>query len=189
MKKILPLILILLIATGGRAQENLINAKEVERIEKTLSSDDMRGRKVFTPDIDRAADFIDGEFKKTGLQTFNNSGSYRQEFAMVRPKFISLSATLDGNTVDQKNVVVITCQPELKIDQNSGYEITRIDTGGSLSRKASTLIRSNRNLLVMVDEGFAPNFARLTFLKQSLFKTDKSVVFILGNTAPKTFSI
>src|SRR5258706_9805603 len=98
----------------------IINAKEAERIEKTLSSDDMRGRKTFTPDIDRAADFIAAEFKSIGLQTWDNSGSYRQEFALVRPKFINASAIVDGVGIDQKNIMVVTCLPELKIDQNSG---------------------------------------------------------------------
>ena len=46
--------------------DDIINVKEVKRIEKILSSDDMRGRRVFTADIDRAADFISNEFKKTG---------------------------------------------------------------------------------------------------------------------------
>jgi len=64
----------------------MINAKEAERIEKTLSSDDMQWRKTFTPDIDKATDFIAAEFKAMGLQTWNNSGSYRQEFARVPPK-------------------------------------------------------------------------------------------------------
>src|SRR5439155_25078936 len=135
-----------------------------------------------------AADFIADEFKKAGLQTFNNK-TYKQGFAMVRPKFISVSATLDDNTVDPKNIIVITCQPELTIDQNSGYEIVKIDTGGSLSRKAAAFIRANKNYLVMVDESYAANFSRLTFLKQSLFKTDKNVIFVLENTAPKKFTI
>src|SRR5258706_11181643 len=99
---------------------DIINAKEVERIEKTLSSDDMRGRKTFTPDIDKAADFIAAEFKAIGLETWNNSGSYRQEFLLVRPKFINASAIVDGVGIDQKNIMVVTCLPELKIDQNSG---------------------------------------------------------------------
>ena len=114
----------------GQNTDAIINAKEVSRIENVLASDDMKGRKVFTPDIDRAADFIADEFKKAGLQTFNNK-TYKQGFAMVRPKFISVSVTLDDNTVDPKNIIVITCQPELTIDQNSGYEIVKIDTGGS----------------------------------------------------------
>ena len=61
----------------------IINVKEVERIERTLAADNMRGRKIFTPDIDKAADFIAAEFKSTGLQTWNNTGSYRQEFTLT----------------------------------------------------------------------------------------------------------
>ena len=51
--------------------DDVINLKEVERIEKTLSSDEMRGRKIFSHDIDRAADFIANEFKKIGLQNLH----------------------------------------------------------------------------------------------------------------------
>src|ERR1051326_4597071 len=73
----------------GQAKiDDVINVKEVERIEKTLSSDGMRGRKLFTPDIDRAADFIASEFKKIGLedlqpaisQASDDSANYRQRF-------------------------------------------------------------------------------------------------------------
>jgi hypothetical protein len=169
--------------------DDIINAKEVERIEKILSSDDMRGRKTFTPDIDKAADFIADEFKKIGLQTLNNTGSYRQEFAMVKPKFISASATFDGNVIDQKNIIVVTCQPELKIDQTSGYEMGFIKPGNNLFREAAAFVQSNKNVLVLVDESFASNFSRLTFLKRSIFKTDKNTIFVLGNAVPKNFTV
>ena len=169
--------------------DDIINAKEVERIEKTLSSDDMRGRKTFTPDIDKAADFIADELKKIGLQTLNNAGSYRQEFAMVKPKFISASAIFDGNAIDQKNIIVVTCQPELEIDQTSGYETGFINPGGNLFREAATFVQSNKNVLVLVDESFASNFSRLTFLKRSVFKTDKSAIFVLENKEPKNFTV
>ena len=98
---------------------DVINVKEVERIEKTLASDNMRGRRTFTPDIDKAADFIAAEFRSIGLGTLNNTGSYRQEFAMVRPKFISAAATLDGQAIDQKSVMEIKCQTLIKIEQAS----------------------------------------------------------------------
>src|SRR5436190_3027304 len=151
--------------------DNIINAKEVERIEKVLASDDMHGRKAFTPDIDKAADLIAAEFKKVELQTFNNSNIYKQEFAMVQPRLISVSVTLDGKPVSEKNILIITCQPELKIDQNSGYEIATINAGGSLSRQASSFTQANKNVVVMVDESYVANFSRLAFLKRSIFKT------------------
>jgi len=169
--------------------DEIINAKEVERIEKTLSSDDMRGRKAFTPDIDRAADFIASEFKNTGLQTWNNSGSYRQEFTMVRPKFISVSASFDGNMIDQKNIIVVTCQADLHADQSSGYEIAFIKTGENLQSAASAFVKARKNVIVLVDNSFASNFSRLSGLRRAIFKTDKSFVFVLADAAPVKYEI
>ena len=57
--------------------QDVITATEADRIIHVLASDEMKGRKVFTPEIDKAADFIAAEFKAAGLQTWHNSGSYR----------------------------------------------------------------------------------------------------------------
>jgi Zn-dependent M28 family amino/carboxypeptidase len=173
----------------GQKIDDIINPKEVERIEKTLSSDEMRGRRTFTPDIDKAATFIDSEFKAIGLKTWENSESYKQEFAMVRPKFISASASFDGNAIDQKNIIVVTCQPELKIDQKSKYEISSIKSGANLFSEAQKFLKANKNYLVMVDTSFASGFSRLSGLKRSIFKTDKTVVYVLGVAAPAKFEI
>jgi hypothetical protein len=64
----------------------IINPSVVENIEKTLSSDDMRGRASFSPDIERAADFIEAKFRAAGLKTWNGSASYRQPFVLVRAR-------------------------------------------------------------------------------------------------------
>lgn len=169
--------------------ETIINAKEVERIEKTLSADDMKGRKTFSPDIDRAANFIAGEFKSIGLQTWNNNGSYLQPFAMVTPKFISASATLDDATVEQKNIIVVTSQPSLKINENSGFEKVSIKAGASLFSAASNYAHSGRNLVVLVDTSFTKMFPRLTGLKRGVFKSPYSTIFLLTVTDPAKYEI
>jgi Peptidase family M28 len=167
----------------------IINAKEVERIEKTLAADDMRGRKTFSPEIDKAADFIAAEFKKAGLIVASGNNGYRQEFAMVRPKFISAAAVLDRVSVEQKNIIVITCQTELKIDEHSGYEKVMVKAGANLQTEARKLIRSNKNMLVLVDKSFANSFGNLARLKSSMFKTNTNVVFVLSDTEPDTWSV
>ncbi len=167
----------------------VINAKEVERIEKVLASDVMKGRKVFTPEIDSAAEFIGAEFRAIGLRTMDAGDDYRQSFSIIRPKFISAAATLDGNAIQEKNVIVVTCDPDLKFDQTAEYETLVIKSGENLSRQVAAIKQRKKNMLVMVDESHAPVFSRLTSLKRNLFKTDKSIVFILGNTMPKSFSV
>ncbi|HWC53501.1 MAG TPA: M28 family peptidase [Chitinophagaceae bacterium] len=173
----------------GQNIDEIINAKEVERIEKVLSSDDMRGRRAFTPDIDRAADFISGEFKKIGLQTWNNSGSYRQEFSMVRSRVISAGAVLDGVVLDPKNIAINSSQTDLKVDQSSGYEIAIMKPGGNFFRETSVFLQSGKNVVVLVDSGYASNFSRLSSGRRAAFKTTNNVIFLLTNNVPKNFSI
>jgi hypothetical protein len=112
--------------------DEIINAKEVERIERTLASDEMQGRRTFSPAIEKAAAFIAAEFKQTGLQTWKNSGTYLQEFVMVKPKFINASCNFNGVAVDSRDVIVVTCQPDLNISETSGYEKVMIAKGANL---------------------------------------------------------
>jgi hypothetical protein len=168
--------------------DGLISAREAERIEKMLASDEMRGRRIFSPEIEKAADFIAAEFKSAGLQALNGD-NFRQEFAVVSPRQASLGALIDGKEADPKNILVITSQPELKVDQSSGYEVRYIKAGGSLFEEAYNLSGEHKDLLIMVDEGFSANFPRLSFLKRTLFKTNRNKIFILGNSAPDRFNI
>ena len=96
----------------AQSSNEIINTNEVERIERTLSSDDMRGRKVFTPDIEKAANFIATEFKAAGLQPIGGNNGYLQNFVMLRPKFISATGNFDGTTLDERNIVAFTTKPD-----------------------------------------------------------------------------
>ena len=191
MKKILLMGLLIPATSFLWAQkiDDIINVKEVKRIESILASDEMRGRKTFSAEIDKAADFIANEFKLYGLQTLNKTAGFRQEFAMVRPKFISASAVLDGVSIEQKNIIVITCQPQLKIDENSGYEKVLVKAGANLQTEARKFVRSDKNTLVLVDKSFANSFGNLARLKSSMFKTNTNVVFVLTDTDPGTWSV
>ncbi len=170
--------------------DDVINAKEAERIEKVLAADNMHGRKVFTADVDKAADFIASEFKKAGLQTWNGSNSYLQSFALVTPKFISASGSLDGKPLQQKNIVVITSQPEFKMDQHSGFEKATIKAGANFFMEAYKYFQSGKNYFITVDTSFAKNFSRLAQFKSGgISKSDKNTVYVLADKEPTTFAI
>ncbi len=173
----------------AQKKDAIINAKEVHRIESVLASDAMRGRKVYSPEIDKAADFIAAEFKAAGLKSWNNGNGFLQPFAMVSPKQTSLAANFDNTPVDAQKVIVVTCQPELAIDQSSGYETSTIKAGGNLFQQAMAFAELKKNMIVLVDTSYTKNFPRLSFLKRSLFKTDKNLVFVLGNELSKNYSI
>jgi len=167
----------------------IINAKEVERIENVLASDEMRGRQIYSPEIDKAADFIAAEFKDAGLKTWDNGPGFRQELVMARIRQISLSATFDDVAVDPQRIVFVTAEPEIVIDQSSGYETGRIKPGASVFKEASDFTGSARNMIILVDSSFANNFSRLSVFKRNRFKTDKNIVFVLGTELPKKYII
>jgi hypothetical protein len=176
-----------IIACAQKANE-VINVKEVERIENVLASDAMRGRKAGTPDIDKAADFIASEFKKAGLQPLQGN-SYLQQFTMVRPKLKELKLKIEGTDADAKNIVVVTSQPALDVDEKSGYEIVQITAGENLFSKAMALNQSKKNVIAIVDTSFSKQFSRLIFLKRQVFQSPFSSIFILSSSVPKEFKI
>ena len=187
--KLTLLLLVLAATTTACAQKesNVINVKEVQRIESTLASDGMRGRRAGTPDIDKAANFIVDEFKKAGLQPFQGN-SFLQQFTMLRPKLNSLKYEADGADADTRNVIVITSQPDLKVDEKSGYQIETIATGENLFQRVQSIVRSNKNTIAFIDNGFAKNFSRLMGLKRQIFKSPNSTILILGSQ-PKQFTV
>ena len=191
MKTLLVTGLLVSIAPFLFAQEigAIINSKEAERIEKVLASDEMRGRKAFSPDIEKAADFIASEFKDAGLKTWDNGNSFHQDFALARMKQVNLTATFEGSSVDPQRIVVVTTETEITIDQSSGYSTRQIKAGSDLFIEATSAAGAPKNMIVLVDSSFVNNFPRLTFFKRSRFKSDKNIVFILGSELPKNFRI
>jgi hypothetical protein len=140
--------------------DKILNAKEAERIEKILSDNNMEGRKVFTPGIDRAAAFIASEFNAIGLQPAVSGGGYLQSFSLVRSTPVSASATLDGNSIEAKNIVIVTPDSVIKITPASGYEKGAIKAGENLFSEASKYAQSGKNYVVLVDTSFAQNACR-----------------------------
>jgi Zn-dependent M28 family amino/carboxypeptidase len=167
----------------------IITTGEVERIERTLASDDMEGRKTFTPGIDKAADFIAAEFKAIGLNTWNNSDSYKQPFAMIRTKTLTVAGSFDGTALDPKDILVVSCQPELKITQDMGYEKVIIPAGVNFQAETRKYARSGKNMLIVINKSYASNFSGLSRLRSNFFKTDKSVVFVLSDANPSHYEI
>lgn len=167
----------------------IINKSETERIEKYLSSDELEGRRTFSKGIDKAAAFIANEFKQTGLTQFNNSNSYLQSFSRLSAKFISASANLDGVSLDQRNIIVITPQPNVNINETSGYELVKINKEDNFGQAARKLLSTNKNSIVLVDESFANNFSRLVQLKSNITADQKTIVFLLSSANPSKYSI
>ncbi len=165
----------------------VINVTEVERIERFLASDELKGRAVFTPGIEKAAEFIAEEFKKAGLKPVN--GSYFQEFTMNRNRFVSANGTINGAAVDPRNIVGFSSSNEIRMDQNSGYKVEKISPTDTLYPKMQRLLQDDNNYIVFIDNAHMRMFNSLKRFRRESTPMKKNVVAILTNETPSSYNV
>lgn len=158
----------------------LIKAEEVERVERILSADDMQGRKTFTPGIDKAADFIAGEFAKSKLKFFGNNNSYFQEIIMTKVKPVEITGLLDTDTLNAGNVVANTTAASITITSLNDYKIVSVKKEDDFNKTVFPLFKTDSNLLILVDTAHVRRFKNLQrFAGNAKFPAAFSQVFIL----------
>jgi hypothetical protein len=177
-------------AVEGQSIDKIIAPKEVTRIEKVLSADDMQGRRTFTPGIDKASAFIESEFKKIGLQTFNGAPNFRQEFAMTESKAVSSKIIIDGKEIDNAKVVTFSYQPQVSLTEKNDISVVKISKGDNVGQKFNEYYNGTKSVLVLVDESFnkvLPNIQHIDRITADA--KDNTVLFVFGVSEANTFSI
>jgi Zn-dependent M28 family amino/carboxypeptidase len=152
-----------------------------------LASDAMRGRATFTPDIERAADSIETQFRAAGLRTWNGSASYRQPFSMIRAKVLSISGSVDNLKLTTDNTVIISAAQHIQMGARD-FKTEWIHAGDDLRSAAQKLIAGKENHLIFVDTSFSKTFSRLNRLSAQQFGSPYTNVFVLRIAGPVDFS-
>ena len=199
MKHFIYFFLVFLIFTGCTAQkpQQLIKQGEVERILETLSSDAMQGRGVFTQGIERAAQFIEKEFREVGLQPLAGEADFRQRFSMIRLNPGSPIVRIDSENLNPSRVIVVSNEKELNWNQDSDIEIQFIQPGQSFMEKYKRILADQMPAIVFVDEQFYSAFKRLRehqmrerVIQEPEAKPSANMVFVLGvSHKPQLFSV
>jgi hypothetical protein len=186
MKKFIAVIALVAASTYSFAQDvdRLIQQPEVERIIKTLSSDDMQGRGTFTPGIDKAAKFIENEFKTIGLKPLEGASDFRQSFSMVKVSPVATAVVINGTTIVTDHIAAFS---SAKFNWNStGAEIVKVTADMDFQKDFRTLLNNGKKQLVIVDPKFEAYFKRISAFSQrgsTVTKgapVDPPVVFVLG---------
>jgi hypothetical protein len=170
--------------------DKIISVKKVTEVETVLAADDMQGRRAFTPGIDKASGYIESQFKKAGLETFNGAKDYKQEFAMTESKRKSLEVTIDGKAIDAGAMISFSYQSQVSFTENSPVAVVNIRAGDSFGPKFYEYYQSDKNLLVLVDDSFRKVIPNLRHMPQMAATPGKNtVVFVFGPTEATHFSI
>lgn len=169
--------------------DQIISVGEVSRIEQSLSHDSMQGRATFTPGIEKAAAFIENEFKKIGLDHFGPLQTYRQEFHMIKQKEVSVEAGVNGLNIPHDRVISIGTDTVLSVTEKSGLKQLQITNDQNLLRTASAYINQNEAAVVWVAEEHKEDFGRLSlFTKRARMEDATPLIFILHPRADR-FSV
>lgn len=174
--------------------DELVQQGEVTRIIKTLSADDMEGRGTFTPGIDKAARFIESEFKKIGLLPITGENDFRQEFNVSRITPGLATVIIDGKNIDPASIITISENALLEMSNTTRAGVISIGAGEQFVQKYRAALVSKSPVLVLVDQSHAAIFKRL----QDNAKRGRIVenpdytmgaVFVLGATQAITFDV
>jgi len=185
MKKIFLLLALPLLAQAQKI-DKIITRSETERIETYLASDELAGRKPFTPGIDKAAKFIAEEFDKAGLQKSN--GSYLQSFPMFKPQLLSVAASIDEKALDSKQVAIISKEASIQLDEKSGFEVVSIKEGENFGQNAYRIMSAKKPTIAFLHESFAKYIPRLSG-RGPLKESQPTVIFVIANAIPATFKV
>jgi hypothetical protein len=171
--------------------DKIINSAEVERIEKILSADDMQGRKTFTPGIDKAADFIAGEFAKSKLKYWGDGKSYFQSFIMTKAKPKSITGALDNEPLNENNVAANSTTAEINITTLKDYELVVVKKEDNFNKVVFPIFDKESNVIILVDTAHARRFKSMQrFAGNAKFKSAVSQIFILtANTSPSAINL
>lgn len=186
--------LLFLSSCAVQKPEKLIKEADVARLIKTLSSDEMEGRATFTPGIDKAAKFIENEFKEIGLQPLDVHMDYRQDFSVKRIKAGQIEALVNGKSVEQQNVFAVSDRPSFELNHQAENKVFRIAAGEQFMQRYREIIGMKTTALVLVDNQHAVVFKRLkdnSARGRVVENVNESaaLVFVLGEADANTFNI
>jgi Zn-dependent M28 family amino/carboxypeptidase len=104
----------------------VIDSTTVRKHLYTLASDDMAGRMTGTPGIEKAAKYIENEFKRIGLATYDTLKDYRQTFTFTNRRTkeeittSNIIGVLEGNSKKNEFVIVSAHYDHLGIRKKEG---------------------------------------------------------------------
>lgn len=186
--------LLILNSCSVQKPEQFVQQNEITRVIKTLSADDMQGRGTFTQGIDKAASFIEAEFRKIGLKPLAGENDFRQEFSVTRISPTFANVTVDGQIIDPANVIVVSDKAIVEMSNTSGAGIQKIGAGEQFGQKYRAALTSKTPVIVVVDPSHAAIFKRLQDNSKRGRIVEKpgesaGVVFVLGSMEANTFNV
>lgn len=174
------------VATFGCQQKFEINENYVREKIQFLAADELKGRKVFTDEIDLAADYIAREYRQAGLEQFAGTNDFKQSFALNEVEVYQHSLTINGQKLSQHEFAAQLDEKEIDWSNDSDVIVTYIRAEDDFFEEFNRFRRNDDNLLVIVDPAHEANYKRYAgFLSRPARRTNlgegRSLVMALSD--------
>ncbi|MCX2573618.1 M20/M25/M40 family metallo-hydrolase [Pedobacter sandarakinus] len=178
--------------------DKIITRAYTDHLIKTLSGDEMQGRATFSPGIDKAATFIESEFKKIGLRPLSGEQSFRQTFYKYQVASVNRAIKIDGQEIGIDRLLISGINAEsIKLDQ-SNTSVLKMDPEQPFVNQFRAAMASGKNQVVLVDAKFTDLFKRYKgFFDKPATLDEKDMdaaksavqVFVLGAEKADEFTV
>jgi len=125
-----------------------------------LSSDEMQGRKVFTKNIEKAAEFISGRFSKIGLLPMKGDTTFKQNFTVKSVKPESLEVVINGVKISDTKLAMASTIRLIDWKKPSDFKTTIIGEKDDIRGVLSSLNLEGGKHLVLLNTAHAEMFSR-----------------------------
>lgn len=200
MKKIILFSLVAISGLQLKAQniDKIITRSYTDYLIKTLSSDEMQGRATFSPGIDKAATFIESEFKKIGLKPLAGEKTFRQTFYKYQVANVNKTIKIDGKEISADNVILSGANSENISLNKANASVVKLDPEKPFVNQFREMLAGSKNQIILVDAKFTDLFKRYKAyfdkpatldekdLQAGAFATQ---VFVLGADKADDFSV
>ncbi len=134
----------------------IIPSEQVIKDITYLASDDLKGRASFSPEIDKAANYIAERFTEIGLKPLKNK-SFFQTFTVnnIQPQLHTI--TLNGQEVSLENTALATTIEQLNW-QNKSAQVHLVGKDDDMRKTLSELNLQGGQHLVVIDSTHAKTF-------------------------------
>ncbi len=169
MRYLVYLVYLILLASNSGITQAKINSEQIKIDIEILASDKMQGRQVFTPAIDKAADYIAQRFKDIGLEHYSGLSSFKQHFSIYQVSPESASIVINGVKIADENIASLTFHKNRSWNSPLDFDMKSISEKDDFRKIISEINQNSNDTLVLIDPIHKVMFARY----QSFFSRAK----------------
>lgn len=120
----------------------------------------MRGRQAFTPDIDKAADYISDKFDQIDLDELDGESDYLQKFEVLSIKVKNADIEVGGTEVSPDDFFVLGDTANIEWATTNQIETLQIAEGENFQQRFNEIREKATEAFVFVDESHEAIFRR-----------------------------